>query len=156
MLGLTAPQGPVEIVMADDATSDEGAPSRLALLQRAAELGPGPRLSLDNIMLAPTDPILAQKRQPGVIERRARFRKVVKVALGLCAGFCLFATAATAFSSSASAKTTADSTNTASVHGNVPASVVVPKEPLEVNTATKADKPAPVAIVTTRRSRGRR
>jgi len=153
MLGLTPHQGPVEIVVADDATCDDGAPSRLALLQRAAELGPGPRLSLDNIMLTPTDPVLAQKRQPGVIERRARFRKVVKVALGLCAGFCLFATAATAFSSSASAKTTADSSNgTASVHGNVPASVVVPKEPLEVNTATKADKPAPVAVVS-RRSR---
>jgi hypothetical protein len=132
----------IQNIVVEDPTADDAAPSRLALLQRAAELGPGPRLSLDNIMLAPTDPILAKKREPGVIERRARFRKVVKVALGLCAGFCLFATAATALSSSKAPESTSSA-----VHSTAPASVVNEKNTLEVAHTTKAERvyTAPVA-----------
>ncbi|MFO0736113.1 MAG: hypothetical protein U0270_09545 [Labilithrix sp.] len=134
-------------ISVDDTTTDDAAPSRLALLQRAAELGPGPRLSLDNIGMAPTDPVLAKKREPGVIERRARFRRVVKVALGLCAGFCLVATAATALSSSKAP----ESAGTSVAHSTAPASVVSEKETLEVAVTTKAEKataekaPAPAA-----------
>lgn len=122
----------IETLNVDDPTADDAAPSRLALLQRAAELGPGPRLSLDNILMAPTDPILAKKREPGVIERRARFRRVVKVALGLCAGFCLVATAATALSSSKPSES-----KSVVAHAAVPASVVSEKTTLEVAAATK-------------------
>ena len=135
---------PTTPTLDNDATADDAAPSRLALLQRAAELGMGPRLSLDNIGMAPVDPILAKKHEPGIVERRARFRTVVKVALGLCAGFCLFATAATVLSSNASASTSSTSGSTA-VHSTAPASVVTEKETLEVATTTKAEK---VAVAT--------
>lgn len=138
----------IETLTVDDATTDDAAPSRLALLQRAAELGPGPRLSLDNIGMAPTDPVLAKKREPGVIERRARFRRVVKVALGLCAGFCLVATAATALSSSKAPESSGSNV----AHSTAPASVVSEKETLEIAVTTKAEKtttaekaPAPAA-----------
>jgi hypothetical protein len=127
----------------DDPTGEDGAPSRLALLQRAAALGPGPRLTLDTIMFAPTDPILAKKREPGVIERRMRFRRVVKVALGLCAGFCLFATAATAATSSKAPESTGSSNAVA--HSTAPASVVSEKQTLEVTNTVKAERGTYVA-----------
>lgn len=143
----------IETLTVDDATTDDAAPSRLALLQRAAELGPGPRLSLDNIGMAPTDPILAKKREPGVIERRTRFRRVVKVALGLCAGFCLFATAATALSSSTPIPAKASTTM---VHSAAPASVVSEKLAFEVAATTKAEKTAaPAPEKTSAAPRGR-
>lgn len=123
--------------------TNDGGISREALLMRAAELGPGPRLSLDNIMMAPTDPILAQKRLPQVAQRRARLRGFVKVAVGLCAGFALFATAATALSSSKAPASNAQAT--ASTHSDAPAEAVNPKEPLEVAATAKAPRQAPVA-----------
>ncbi|MBX3231051.1 MAG: hypothetical protein KIT84_36940 [Labilithrix sp.] len=141
----------VDLVAADDATTEDHAPSRQSLLMRAAELGPQ-RLTLDNIMMAPTDPILAQKIQPRVAERRARFRTVVKVALGVCAGLCLIGTAATALSSSGPAP----ATKSVSTHSVVPAAAIVPKEPLELPTVTKAakiEKPAAVAPAPRRRAR---
>ena len=132
----------IETIDVDDPTGDDGAPSRLALLQRAAELGPGPRATLHSMFMAPTDPVLAEKREPRVIERRARFRRVVKVALGLCAGFCLFATAATAFSSSRATEGASPSTVS---HGTAPASVVSEKQTLEVANTTKAERSSVVA-----------
>ena len=144
----------IETIDVDDPTGDDGAPSRLALLQRAAELGPGPRLTLDTIMFAPTDPILAKKREPGVIERRMRFRRVVKVALGLCAGFCLFATAATALSSSKAPDSTSNSEYI--THSTAPASVVSEKETLEVATTSKAAKTSTAVVAPTTAARGRR
>ena len=131
-----------DLVMNLDATADDGDVSREALLMRAAELGPGPRLSLDNILMTPTDPILAQKGQPHVAKRRARLRTVVKVAIGLCAGFCIFATAATALSSSKAPPSSSQAT--ASTHSDAPAEAVNPKEPLEVAATSKATpSPAP-------------
>lgn len=79
-------------------THDDSAPSRQDLLQRAAVLGPV-RLTYASMAFSSTDPILGEKMQPRVAERRARFRKVVKVTLGACLGFCVIATAATALSS---------------------------------------------------------
>jgi hypothetical protein len=116
----------------EDATHEDAAPSRADLLQRAAELGP-PRLTYENILLAPTDPILADKMQPRVAERRARFRTMVKVALGACVALCVIGTAASALSSGHPA------TSTASTSAKVvPATGVVPIEKLDLPTHTKA------------------
>lgn len=133
------------VVMNLETTDHDHDVSREDLLLRAAELGPGPRLSLDNIMMAPTDPILAAKSLPRVAQRRARLRNVVKVAVGLLAGFALFATAATALSSSKAPA--AGNVAAASTHGDAPAEAVTPKEPLELAATAKAPKadPAPVA-----------
>jgi hypothetical protein len=110
---------------------EHGAPSRQDLLLRAAELGP-PRLTLENIAFAPTDPILGQKMQPRVAERRARFRKVVKVALGVCVGFCLVGAASSALSSSPSTGSSATASKTA------PAVGIVTVEKLETAALGKA------------------
>lgn len=154
-----APVAPVtsDVVMSLDTTNDDSDVSREALLQRAAELGPGPRLSLDNIMMTPTDPILAQKIMPRVAERRARFRTVVKLALGACAGFCLIATAATALSSSKAPSTKAgstDSTIAQSAH-TVPSEAEFPFQKLEVASTSKAtpSTPAPAAAAAPRLAR---
>lgn len=142
-----------------EATDHDHDISRESLLMRAAELGPGPRLSLDNIGMAPTDPILAQKSLPAVAQRRARLRTVVKVAVGMLAGFALFATAATALSSSkaptASASNAAQPT-TAATHSDAPAEPVNPKEPLEVAATSKAPaQAAPVVAAAPVAKRGR-
>jgi hypothetical protein len=132
----------IETMTVEDPTTDDAAPSRLDLLQHAAEKGFGPRLSLDNIGMTPTDPILAKKREPGVIERRTRFRRIVKVGIGLCAGFCLFATAATALSSN---KPTSSEGTSSAMHSTAPASVVSEKASLEIAATTKAEKTATAA-----------
>ncbi len=127
---------------ADDATYEEAAPSRQDLLQRAAELGPA-RMTWENIVL-PADPILGEKMQPRVAERRARFRKIVKVALGACVAFCLVATVASAVSSTSASSSTA-STSSATVK-TAPASGVVPVEKLEVVMRTKAPSKVTAAV----------
>lgn len=119
----------------DDAMHDDAAISRQELLQRAAELGPQ-RLTYAS-MLLPTDPVLSQKMQPSVAQRRARLRTVVKVALGACVAFCLFA------ATRASAMST--STEPAPVARLSPASAVVPVEKLEQAQITKASRGAPAA-----------
>ena len=124
---------------ADDATYEEAAPSRQDLLQRAAELGPA-RMTWASIVL-PADPILADKMQPRVAERRARFRKVVKVALGACVAFCLVATAASAVSS-----TSTQSSASSTMVKTTPASGVVPVEKLEVVMRTKAPSKVTAAV----------
>lgn len=129
----------VDMVMAtDDATAEDHAPSRQSLLMRAAQRGPA--LSFDNIPMTSTDPVLAQKTQPRVAERRARFRTVVKLALGACAGLCLFGTAATALSSSG--PMAAASKHEVASHNSAPAAAIVPKETLEFPATTKAEKTA--------------
>ena len=128
----------VDVVMDDsDATTDDAAPSRQDLLQRAAQLGT--RRTWESIVMAPTDPILGEKMQPRVAERRARFRKIVKVALGTCVAFCVVATGATALSSSSPSKSSA---STSSISKTAPAAGVVPVEKLEQATHTKAVKAA--------------
>ena len=124
---------PRDVMLFDDATHDDAAPSRQDLLQRAAELGP-PRLTLENIMLSPTDPILGEKMQPRVAERRARFRKIVKVAVGACVAFCVVAIGATALSTSPAHA----SSSSHSATKTVPATGVVPVEKLEIVSRTKA------------------
>ncbi len=125
-----------DVMLFNDSRHDDAAPSRQDLLQRAAELGP-PRLTWENIVLAPTDPILGAKMQPRVVERRARFRKVVKVALGTCLAFCVVATAATALSSS-NPSSSKDSASSAAAKAHVPATGVVPVEKLDLVMRTKA------------------
>lgn len=128
----------------DDAMHDDAAISRQELLQRAAELGPQ-RLTYAS-MLLPTDPVLSQKMLPNVAQRRARLRTVVKVALGVCVAFCLFAaTQASAMSTSSEA---------APVARLVPASAVVPVEKLEqpelTRTASRGATAHPAAPTTAR------
>lgn len=130
----------------DDATHEDAAPSRQDLLQRAAELGPS-RMTWENIVLSPTDPILGEKMKPRVAERRARFRRVVKVALGACVAFCLVATAATALSSNGKTTSTVGAKKTA------PAAGIVPIEKLEITPRSKAQR---VVVATARPSKKRR
>ncbi|MBX3222185.1 MAG: hypothetical protein KF795_16830 [Labilithrix sp.] len=148
------PSGAVDVVVdmqmsADDATHEDAAPSRQDLLLRAAELGPA-RLTWESIVL-PTDPILGEKMQPRVAERRARFRKVVKAALGACVAFCVIATAATAVSAVAGSSHAAAANAAASIK-TAPAAGVVPVETLDATprgkapskvTATARPTPAP-------------
>lgn len=142
-----APSAGIDVVVddlrmsADDATYEDAAPSRQDLLQRAAELGPA-RMTWENIVLQPTDPILGEKMQPRVAERRARFRKVVKVAIGACAAFCLVATVASVVSSTG----TSSSSPASSVAKTAPAAGVVPVEKLEVVTRTKAPSKVTAAV----------
>lgn len=137
---LAAPDVAVDVVVddmrmsADDATHDDAAPSRQELLLRAAELGPA-RMTWASIAL-PADPILGEKMKPRVVERRARFRKIVKAAVGACAAFCLVATAATAVSAA-----TGSSDNGAKVTSSIktaPATRVVPVETLDTTPRGKA------------------
>jgi len=128
---------------ADDATYEDAAPSRADLLQRAAALGPA-RMTWESIILSPSDPILGEKMKPRVAERRARFRKIVKGAVGACAACCLVAAVATAVSS-ASSPATATSTSSAAVKTG-PATGVVPVEKLEVVMRTKAPSKVTAAV----------
>jgi len=119
----------------DDATYDDAAPSRQDLLQRAAELDPA-RMTWESIVLHPSDPILGAKMQPRVAERRARFRKLVKVAVGACVAFCMVATVASAVSAS-----TTNSTEKTAASGSVktaPASGIVTRETLDTTPRPKA------------------
>jgi hypothetical protein len=106
-----SPPGPVEMSTIPLATSDMTGPTPEALLQRAASLPP--RRSWESIVMAPTDPVLSEKLEPRVAERRARFRRMVKGMLGACVGLCIVALAVTALSGgetpSASAATSAPS-----------------------------------------------
>ena len=120
----------------DDATHDDAAPSRQELLERAAELGP--RRTYASILL-PADPILSWKMQPHVARRRARLRAVVKVAVGACVAFCLFA------ATRASAMSSRPSPSDAPVAAAIPAQSVVPVEKLEQTETTKAPSHASVA-----------
>ena len=118
---------PNVLMSIDDANAEDGAPSRQDLLQRAAALGPS-RLTYATLTL--TDPVLGEKMQPWVAERRARFRRLVKIALGACIAFCMVATVATALPSSVPAM---------SVHGakDAPSRGVVPVEKPDQPLRTK-------------------
>ena len=122
-----------------EATYEDAAPSREELLKRAAELGPA-RQTWASIVLSPTDPILADKMQPRVRERRARFRRIVKVTLGACVAFCLVATGASLMSSGNIA-------NAASaLHKTAPATAEVPIEKLDMPTRGKASHGVTAAV----------
>lgn len=71
-------------------------PSKEALLERAAALGP-PRMTWASFV--PTsDPVLEAKMKPQIAERRARFQKIVKGTLAACGAMCLVALIVTAVS----------------------------------------------------------
>jgi hypothetical protein len=116
-----------------DPTNDDMAPSRQDILARAAARPP--RMTWESIVLNPSDPILGAKMQPRVAERRARFRRIVKVALGACVAMCLVGTAATALSSNDDGRSAASSSRSAKT---APASGVVPVEKLEIVMRGKA------------------
>ena len=85
--------------------------------------------------------------QPRVAERRARFRKLVKVALGACVAFCLVATVASAVSASST-----NSTSKTSASGSVktaPATGIVTVETLDMTPRTKAPSKVTAAARTT-------
>jgi hypothetical protein len=125
-----------ESQLLEDAVGDEMAPSRQDLLARAAALGPA-RRTWESIILSPSDPILGAKMQPRVAERRARFRKIVKVALGTCVACCFVATAATALSSS-SATGNGTRSSVSNAAKSAPAAGSTPVEKLEIVMRTKA------------------
>lgn len=113
------------------------------LLQRAASLGPA-RNTWESIAL-PADPILDEKRQPHVAERRERFTRMVKVGLGACLAVCVVALGVSALSGDAAASTTASTPITAAaVRSNtVPAQAIVPIEKLDDTRHAKAPRRAP-------------
>jgi hypothetical protein len=103
-------------------------PSRRDLLERAAALGPA-RMTWESFVL-PNDPILKSKMLPHVAERRARFRRVVQLAVGASAACCLVALVVSVVSSG--------DNPVASSGKNAPAAAVVPIEKLDVVARTKA------------------
>ena len=110
------------------------------LLERAASLGPG-RMTWASIVL-PADPILDEKRQPHVAERRERFTRMVKVGLGACLAVCVVALGVSALSGEASAATPA---TVAEARNTVPAQSVVPIEKLGGPRFAKASRRAATA-----------
>jgi hypothetical protein len=135
----TAEADPFRAQPADpEATYEDAAPSREELLKRAAELGAA-RRTWESIVLAPTDPILADKMQPRVRERRARLRRLVKVTLGACVAFCLVATGASLMSSGNVANAASSpGTNANASAKTAPATAEVPVEKLDMPTRGKA------------------
>ncbi|CAN5911559.1 hypothetical protein BH11MYX4_BH11MYX4_48330 [soil metagenome] len=109
------------------------------LLERAAALGPA-RTTWESIVL-PADPILDEKRQPHVAERRERFTRMVKIGLGACLAVCVVALGVSALSGEASASTAGTPTTAAAVLANtVPAQSIVPVEKLDGTRHAKAPR----------------
>lgn len=72
------------------------APSKEALLERAAALGPARPTWAS--FVPTSDPVLEAKMKPQIAERRARFQKIVKGTLAACGAMCLVALIVTAVS----------------------------------------------------------
>jgi hypothetical protein len=108
-------------------------PSTAALLERAARLGPV-RMTWESIVL-PSDPILGEKMQPRVAERRARFRKIVTVALGGCLALCVAAIGVSLISGGTS---TGDTSNASASLRTAPATAFVPIEKLDITKHGRA------------------
>jgi hypothetical protein len=109
-------------------------PSADELLARAAVHGP--RRSWDSLAVT-SDPILDEKRQPHVAERRARLTRVVKATVGACLALCVVAVGVSALSRDANASTTA---STVSAGRTVASKGVVPIEPLDGTKHGKATR----------------
>jgi hypothetical protein len=118
-------------------------PSANELLERAAALGPA-RMTWESIVL-PADPILDEKRQPRVAERRARLTRVVKIALGGCLAVCVLALGVSALSGDASA---APAATAAAVGKTVPSKGIVPVEPMDGSKRVKAPRRTAPAVTT--------
>lgn len=95
-----APSVDAEARPANASIVDAG-PSKNVLLERAAL---GPARPTWASMALPIDPVLGEKMHPRVAERRARFRRVVKVTLGACVALCLASLVAVAFGGSKEAQ----------------------------------------------------
>ncbi len=129
-----APPPPANPMSAMNTGSMMIEPSKAALLERAARLGPV-RMTWESIVL-PSDPVLIEKSEPRVIERRARFRKIVTVALGGCLALCVAAIGASLLSGSSN-----DSASTTPIARTAPATAVVPVEKLDIAKHGRARHP---------------
>lgn len=125
---VAAPFPPTEPVRGPYAS----APSTNELLERAAAMGP-PRMTWESIVLV-SDPILSEKRQPHVAERRARLTRVVKMALGGCVAVCALALGVSALSGDSVAAPVAAS----SLGKTVASKGIVPVEPRDGTKRAKA------------------
>lgn len=126
------------------------APSSTELLERAAALGPA-RMTWESIVL-PTDPILDEKRQPRVAERRARLTRIVKATLGACVGLCVLAVGVSAVSGDPSPTPAASTSST--MGKTVASKAVVPVEPLAIAKHAKAVRRTAPAVTTAAIARG--
>jgi hypothetical protein len=100
------------------------------LLDRAAALGPV-RTTWESIVLH-ADPILDEKRQPHVAQRRARLTRLVTFGLGACLAVCVVAIGASALSSGdGSSASSASASVTSAIGKTVPSKAIVPVEALD-------------------------
>jgi hypothetical protein len=127
-------------------------PSARELVERAAALGPV-RSTWDSMVL-PADPILDEKQQPYVAERRERFTRMVKFGLAACVGVCALAVGISALSGSASASTGA-ATSAAALGNTVPSKGIIPVEALEATKHGKAVRKAPAVAIAGARTKRR-
>jgi hypothetical protein len=118
-------------------------PSANELLERAAAMGPA-RMTWESIVIV-SDPILSEKRQPHVAERRERLTRVVKMTVGACAAMCALALGVSALSGDAAAKTSAA---VATLGKTVASKGIVPVEALDGTKHGKAARRAAPAITT--------
>jgi hypothetical protein len=117
-------------------------PSADELVARAAARGP--RRTWES--LATTgDPILDEKGQPHIAERRARLTRFVKGTVGGCLALCVVAIGVSALSRDASART---STSTVSAGRTVASERVVPIEPLDGTKHGKATRRSTTTVPT--------
>lgn len=124
-------------------------PSSSELLERAAALGPA-RMTWESIVL-PHDPVLNEKLQPHVAERRARLTRVVKIALGACVGLCVLALGVSAVSGDSSSSAAAAAP---AVGKTVASKGIVPVEPLDSAKHAKAVRRTAPAVTTAAIVRG--
>jgi hypothetical protein len=127
------------------------APSATELVERAVARGPA-RMTWESIVL-PADPILDEKRKPHVAERRARFTRVVKIAVGACVGMCVLALGVSALAGDASPSSVPAAT---SLGKTVPSRGIVPIEPLESTTHAKARRRTAPVVTTAAVARGKK
>jgi hypothetical protein len=140
----------IDVMVADDMripfeSIPDAAPSKEALLERAAALGPV-RMTWASI-LPTSDPILEAKQKPVIAERRARLTKVVKGTLGACAALCVLAVVVSIFSAGESSASAATS-SAAAAFKTAPAQRVVAVEQLAGARRGKAAVPAAPRVTT--------
>ena len=142
-------QGATEVDLDRPSRPYPSAISTRELLERAAAIGPA-RTTWESIVLPP-DPILDEKRQPHVAERRERFTRMVKVGLGACLALCVVALGVSALSGDASVTSPQAA---AEARNSVPAYGIVPVEKLDPALRAKVTRrsvPPTAAIVRPKR-----
>ena len=143
------PSGSVDVpvdleVRPPHASIVDAGPSAKSLLERAAAMGPV-RATWESFVL-PNDPILAAKFQPRVAERRARFRRVVKITLGACAALCFASLVASALGGGSEAK----ASSAVAIERGGPSSAVTTVE--KIDDAKRSKVAREVAAHPTRRA----